>query len=29
MYRQLANYYDEIYHFKNYQKEAEKIETLI
>ena len=29
MYRQLANYYDEIYDFKNYQKEAEKIETLI
>jgi len=29
MYRQLANYYDEIYHFKNYQKEVEKIETLI
>jgi len=29
MYRQLANYYDEIYHFKDYQKEAEKIETLI
>src|SRR3989441_1329708 len=29
MYRQLANYYDEIYHFKNYQKEAEKIESLI
>jgi ubiquinone/menaquinone biosynthesis C-methylase UbiE len=29
MYRQLANYYDEIYHFKNYQKEAEKIEGLI
>lgn len=29
MYGQLANYYDEIYHFKNYQKEAEKIETLI
>jgi ubiquinone/menaquinone biosynthesis C-methylase UbiE len=29
MYRQLANYYDEIYHFKNYQKEAEKIETLV
>jgi ubiquinone/menaquinone biosynthesis C-methylase UbiE len=29
MYRQLADYYDEIYHFKNYQKEAEKIETLI
>src|SRR5438445_10866943 len=29
MYRQLANYYDEIYHFKNYQKEAKKIETLI
>ncbi len=29
MYRKLANYYDEIYHFKNYQKEAETIETLI
>ena len=29
MYRQLANYYDEIYHFKDYQKEAQKIETLI
>ena len=29
MYSQLAGYYDEIYHFKNYQKEAEKIETLI
>jgi len=29
MYRQLANYYDEIYRFKNYRKEAEKIETLI
>lgn len=29
MYQLLANYYDEIYHFKNYQKEAEKIETLI
>lgn len=29
MYKQLANYYDEIYHFKNYMKEAEKIETLI
>jgi ubiquinone/menaquinone biosynthesis C-methylase UbiE len=29
MYRQLASYYDEIYHFKDYQKEAEKIETLI
>jgi ubiquinone/menaquinone biosynthesis C-methylase UbiE len=29
MYAELANYYDEIYHFKNYQKEAEKIETLI
>ncbi|HVH15648.1 MAG TPA: class I SAM-dependent methyltransferase [Candidatus Angelobacter sp.] len=29
MYKQLANYYDEIYHFKNYQKESEKIETLI
>ena len=29
MYKQLAKYYDEIYHFKNYQKEAEKIETLI
>src|SRR5216684_3266461 len=29
MYRQLANYYDEIYHFKNYEKEAEKIDTLI
>jgi SAM-dependent methyltransferase len=29
MYGQLANYYDEIYHFKDYQKEAEKIETLI
>ena len=29
MYRQLADYYDEIYHFKNYQKEAEKIDTLI
>jgi ubiquinone/menaquinone biosynthesis C-methylase UbiE len=29
MYTRLANYYDEIYHFKNYQKEAEKIETLI
>src|SRR5712691_10321948 len=29
MYRQLANYYDEIYHFKDYQKEAEKIESLI
>ena len=29
MYRQLATYYDEIYHLKNYQTEAEKIETLI
>jgi SAM-dependent methyltransferase len=29
MYEQLADYYDEIYHFKNYQKEAEKIESLI
>ena len=29
MYKRLADYYDEIYHFKNYQKEAEKIETLI
>jgi dTDP-3-amino-3,4,6-trideoxy-alpha-D-glucopyranose N,N-dimethyltransferase len=29
MYNQLADYYDEIYHFKNYEKEAEKIETLI
>ena len=29
MYRQLADYYDEIYHFKDYQKEAQKIETLI
>jgi dTDP-3-amino-3,4,6-trideoxy-alpha-D-glucopyranose N,N-dimethyltransferase len=29
MYNQLADYYDEIYHFKNYQKEAEKIEGLI
>jgi ubiquinone/menaquinone biosynthesis C-methylase UbiE len=29
MYRQLANYYDEIYYFKNYQKETDKIETLI
>jgi len=29
MYTQLANYYDEIYHFKDYQKEAEKIGTLI
>jgi SAM-dependent methyltransferase len=29
MYKQLADYYDEIYHFKNYQKEAEKIGTLI
>ena len=29
VYRQLANYYDEIYHFKNYQKEAGKIETLV
>jgi len=29
IYRQLANYYDEIYHFKNYEKEAEKIDTLI
>jgi ubiquinone/menaquinone biosynthesis C-methylase UbiE len=29
MYRQLANYYDEIYHFKNYEREAEKIDTLI
>ena len=29
MYKQLADYYDEIYHFKNYQKEAEKIEALI
>jgi ubiquinone/menaquinone biosynthesis C-methylase UbiE len=29
MYRQLANYYDEIYHFKNYQKEAEKIDGLV
>ena len=29
MYGQLANYYDEIYHLKDYQKEAEKIETLI
>ena len=29
MYEQLADYYDEIYHFKNYQKEAEKIEALI
>jgi len=29
MYAELANYYDEMYHFKNYQKEAEKLETLI
>ncbi len=29
MYKQLADYYDEIYHFKNYQKEAEKIENLV
>ena len=29
MYRQLANYYDEIYYFKNYQKETDKIKTLI
>jgi len=29
MYRQLASYYDEIYHFKDYQKEAQKIETSI
>src|SRR5207302_9313983 len=29
MYRQLANYYDEIYHFKNYQKEVVKIETIV
>src|SRR5437879_6897085 len=29
MYRQLANYYDEIYYFKNYQKEAGKIDALI
>jgi SAM-dependent methyltransferase len=29
MYEQLADYYDEIYHFKNYQKESEKIESLI
>src|SRR6266852_3087238 len=29
MYRQLPNYYDEIYHFKDYQTEAQKIETLI
>jgi dTDP-3-amino-3,4,6-trideoxy-alpha-D-glucopyranose N,N-dimethyltransferase len=29
MYGKLASYYDEIYHFKNYQKEAEKVETLI
>ena len=29
MYMQFANYYDEIYHFKNYQEEVEKIETLI
>src|SRR5712692_2007198 len=29
MYSQLADYYDEIYHFKDYRKEAEKIETLI
>src|SRR6266567_590223 len=29
MYRQLANYYDEIYYFKNYQKETDKIETII
>ncbi len=29
MYRELANYYDEIYHFKNYEKEAQKIDTLI
>ena len=29
MYRLLANYYDEIYHFKNYGKEAGRIETLI
>jgi SAM-dependent methyltransferase len=29
MYKQLADYYDEIYHFKNYEKEAEKIQRLI
>ena len=29
MYRRLAGYYDEIYHSKNYEKEAEKIENLI
>src|SRR6266705_2891273 len=29
MYRQLATYYDEIYYFKNYQKEAGKIDALI
>ena len=29
MYAELADYYDEIYRFKNYQKEAEKIEILI
>src|SRR5207247_10799757 len=29
MYRQLANYYDEIYYFKKYQKETDKIETII
>jgi ubiquinone/menaquinone biosynthesis C-methylase UbiE len=29
MYRQLASYYDEIYHFKDYLKESQKIETLI
>src|SRR6266516_2126648 len=29
MYRQLANYYDEIYYFKKYQKETDKIKTLI
>lgn len=29
MYEKLAEYYDEIYHFKNYEREAEKIEALI
>ncbi len=29
MYKQLAVYYDEIYSFKNYQKEAEKLHSLI
>ncbi len=29
MYSQLATYYDEIYSFKNYQKEAEKLHSVI